>query len=71
MTDGQKVAKEYLSFGLNPVPVSENKEPLREKHSTVSITEKEIEDALAKAELVRQSILKKAFSGQLVIRPLK
>lgn len=44
MTDGQKVAKEYLSFGLNPVPVSENKEPLREKHSTVPITEKEIED---------------------------
>ena len=44
MTDGQKVAKEYLSFGLNPVPVSENKEPLREKHSTVPITEKEIKD---------------------------
>ena len=44
MTDGQKVAKEYLSFGLNPVPVSENKEPLREKHSTVPITEKETED---------------------------
>lgn len=38
---------------------------LEEKLSIVEQNEKEIEDALAKAELLRQSILKKAFSGQL------
>lgn len=39
---------------------------LEEKLSIIEQNEKEIEDALAKAELLRQSILKKAFSGQLV-----
>lgn len=38
---------------------------LEEKLSIVEQNEKEIETALAKAELLRQSILKKAFSGQL------
>lgn len=39
---------------------------LEEKLSIIEQNEKEIESALAKAELLRQSILKKAFSGQLV-----
>lgn len=39
---------------------------LEEKLSIVEQNEKEIEAALAKAELLRQSILKKAFSGQLI-----
>src|SRR5690554_3362840 len=38
---------------------------LEEKLSIIEQNEKEIETALAKAELLRQSILKKAFSGQL------
>lgn len=39
---------------------------LEEKLSIIEQNEKEIESALAKAELLRQSILKKAFNGQLV-----
>lgn len=39
---------------------------LEEKLSIIEQNEKEIESALAKAELLRQSILKKAFSGQLL-----
>lgn len=38
---------------------------LEEKLSIIERNEKEIENALAKAELLRQSILKKAFSGRL------
>lgn len=38
---------------------------LEEKLSIIEQNEKEIESALAKVELLRQSILKKAFSGQL------
>lgn len=38
---------------------------LEEKLPIIEQNEKEIEDALTKAELLRQSILKKAFSGQL------
>ena len=41
---------------------------LEEKLSIIEQNEKEIEDALAKAELLRQSILKKAFSGKLIIK---
>lgn len=41
---------------------------LEEKLSIIEQNEKEIESALAKAELLRQSILKKAFSGQLVLQ---
>lgn len=39
---------------------------LEEKLSIIEQNEKEIESALAKAELLRQSILKKAFSGKLI-----
>ncbi len=39
---------------------------LEEKLSIIEQNEKEIEEALAKAELLRQSILKKAFSGRLI-----
>lgn len=55
-----------------PIPfcsLAEQKEivnQLEEKLSIIEQNEKEIEDALAKAELLRQSILKKAFSGQLL-----
>lgn len=41
---------------------------LEEKLSIIEKNEKEIEDALIKAELLRQSILKKALSGQLIIK---
>lgn len=53
------------------VPVMTQKEAdelvaiLEEKLSIIDQNEKEIENALAKAELLRQSILKKAFSGEL------
>lgn len=40
---------------------------LEEKLSIIEQNEKEIESALAKAELLRQSILKKAFSGKLTL----
>lgn len=43
---------------------------LEEKLSIIEQNEKEIEDALIKTELLRQSILKKAFSGQLVMQAL-
>ena len=55
-----------------PVPIcslAEQQEivnTLEEKLSNIEQNEKEIEGALAKAELLRQSILKKAFSGKLV-----
>ena len=39
---------------------------LEEKLSIIEQNEKEINDALVKAGVLRQSILKKAFSGQLV-----
>ena len=43
MKNGKQIAKEYLSFGLNPVPVSaDGKEPLREKHNSSLMTEDEI-----------------------------
>lgn len=49
--------------------VAEQKEivnQLEEKISIIEQNEKEIDNALAKAELLRQSILKKAFSGRLL-----
>lgn len=56
-----------------PIPLTsftEQKEivnQLEEKLSIIEQNEKEIEKALAKAELLRQSILKKAFSGKLIL----
>lgn len=44
MKDGRNVAKEYLALGLNPVPTDKGKVPLREKHSSVMMTEEEIEE---------------------------
>ena len=43
MKEGRKIAREYLSYGLNPVPVGLGKEPLREGHNT-RIEEHEIDD---------------------------
>lgn len=38
----QSKAIEYLSYGLNPVPVGDDKAPLREKHSSSLMTEDEV-----------------------------
>jgi len=38
----QNKALEYLSYGLNPVPVADDKTPLREKHSSLLIQEDEV-----------------------------
>lgn len=38
----QNKALEYLSYGLNPVPVADDKTPLREKHSSLMMTDDEI-----------------------------
>ena len=44
MKNGKKIAKEYLSFGVNPVPVSkEHKEPLRLEHNSSLMTPEEID----------------------------
>lgn len=40
----QSKAIEYLSYGLNPVPVADDKTPLREKHSSLMMTEDEVLD---------------------------
>ncbi len=52
----------YCSFAEQQEIVNQ----LEEKLSIIEQNEKEIEAALAKVELLRQSILKKAFSGRLV-----
>lgn len=44
MTNGKEIAKKYLSYGLNPVPVDKiNKEPLREGWSKSIMTPDEID----------------------------
>lgn len=43
MTGYKKYAKEYLNYGLNPVPVGDDKIPIRKKHNT-SITLEEIDN---------------------------
>jgi len=43
MKNGRKIAKEYLGYGLNPVPVGEDKIPLREGHNE-PITLEEIDN---------------------------
>ena len=62
-----RLAKYYIPI----CSVSEQQEivnQLEEKLSIIEQNEKEIESALAKAELLRQSILKKAFSGRLIYK---
>lgn len=44
MTNGKETAKQYLSYNLNPVPVSvDSKEPLREAWTKSIMTEEEID----------------------------
>jgi len=44
MTNGKEIAKQYMSYGLNPLPIPINeKRPLNENHNTVKITEQDIE----------------------------
>ena len=44
MKEGKKIAKKYLSLGLNPLPIPVNeKKPLIEEHNTVKLSEKEID----------------------------
>lgn len=68
-TNLASINKTVLSNFPIPLPIFEEQQEivnlLEEKLSIVEQNEKEIERALAKAELLRQSILKKAFSGQL------
>lgn len=43
MKQGKKVAKQYLSYGLNPLPILEgSKAPIIKDHNTVKMTEQEI-----------------------------
>ena len=68
----ERVVKHLTGTGLGKVQfpicsLAEQQEivsQLEEKLSIIEQNEKEIESALAKAELLRQSILKKVFSGQ-------
>lgn len=45
MINGREIAKRYLRLMLNPVPVANgSKIPLRENHSSIAMTEEEIDD---------------------------
>ena len=62
-------AYKFARLPLPLCPVLEQKEIVRqleERFTAIQENEKEIDSAIEKAELLRQSILKKAFSGQLV-----
>ena len=44
MTNGKEIARQYMSCGLNPLPIAKGeKRPLNENHNTVRITEEDIE----------------------------
>jgi hypothetical protein len=44
MKNGKQIAKQYLSWGFNPLPISvDKKAPLVEEHNTVKLTEEDIE----------------------------
>ena len=64
------INRKYLdSLEINLPPLVEQRRIVRileEQFSAISQVEREIDDALGRAEALRQSILKKAFSGQLV-----
>lgn len=45
MTNGKEIAREYMGYGLNPLPIAlGEKRPLNENHNTVKITEEDIEN---------------------------
>lgn len=45
MTNGKEIARQYMSYGLNPLPIAKGeKRPLNENHNTVRITEEDIEN---------------------------
>jgi type I restriction enzyme S subunit len=64
------------SFAQLPIPVASNKEQLRiveevdRRLSLVSASETQVDINLKRAERLRQSILSKAFSGQLIYNDL-
>ena len=44
MKNGKEVAREYMSYGLNPLPIAKGeKRPLNENHNTIRITDDDIE----------------------------
>ncbi|WP_339136959.1 MAG: restriction endonuclease subunit S [Candidatus Electrothrix sp. GW3-4] len=69
-TNLASINKTVLSMFPIPVPSEEEQEQiikeLEEKMSTLDSFEMDIDTSLTKSEALRQSILKKAFSGQLV-----
>tara|TARA_R110000782_G_scaffold12246_3_gene36985 strand:+ start:168 stop:2099 length:1932 start_codon:yes stop_codon:yes gene_type:complete len=45
MKDVKQAARDYMSYGLNPLPISKlEKVPLNKEHNTVKITDQDIED---------------------------
>lgn len=45
MTNGKETAREYMEYGLNPLPIAlGEKRPLNENHNTVRITEEDIDN---------------------------
>lgn len=45
MKNGKEIAREYMSYGLNPLPIAKGeKRPLNENHNTVRLTEDKIDD---------------------------
>lgn len=45
MKNGKEIAREYMSYGLNPLPIArDEKRPLNESHSTIKMTDSTIED---------------------------
>ena len=45
MKNGKQIAKEYMTYGLNPLPIAANeKRPLNENHNTIKITEEDIKN---------------------------
>jgi len=44
MENGKQVAREYMSYGLNPLPIGKGeKRPLNENHNTVKITDSDVD----------------------------
>ena len=43
--NGRKVARDYMSYGLNPLPIAlGEKRPLNENHNTVKISEEDLDN---------------------------
>jgi len=45
MKNGKEIARSYMGYGLNPLPIAKGeKRPLNENHNTIKITEEDIEN---------------------------